>query len=334
MSGPSFPTPSFIDSGGVQLAVYEAGAPSQMPPLVFCHGFPDIAYTWRNQFAGLSARGFRTLALDQRGYGASDRPTAVEAYDMAALTGDLIALLDARGIERAVFVGHDWGGLIVWQMPLRHPDRVAGIIALNTPYTKKPPIDPIALYRKRFGEQFYIVRFNTDDSADRAFEADVGRTLRFFLRRPAAEQPAGDGRAGADMLAALAAYGDDADDAPLLTPDELAIYVAAFNRTGFTPAINWYRNFTRNWEHAPETPDFVPHPALMIMAGRDAVLPPSATDGMEKYVPNLEKRLIAQSGHWTQQEHPETVNAFIADWMTRTFGPDGPQGLAAGAVDP
>jgi pimeloyl-ACP methyl ester carboxylesterase len=90
-------------------------------------------------------------------------------------------------------------------------------------------------------------------------------------------------------------------------------------RTGFTGAINWYRNFTRNWERSAGVTDHVAAPSLMIMAELDAVLPPSAADGMEAYVPDLERALIAGSGHWTQQEKPDEVNTVILDWLRRRF---------------
>src|SRR5689334_22353153 len=95
------------------------------PGVVLCHGFPEIGYSWRHQLPALARAGFRAIAPDQRGYGGTDRPPAVGDYDIHHLTGDLVGLLDALGIERAVFVGHDWGGIVVWHMPLLHPTRTA-----------------------------------------------------------------------------------------------------------------------------------------------------------------------------------------------------------------
>ena len=97
------------------------------------------------------------------------------------------------------------------------------------------------------------------------------------------------------------------------------MFVDTFARTGFTGGINWYRNFTRNWERSAERPDHVAVPSLMVMAEKDAVLPPSAADGMEAYVPVLEKVLIKGSGHWTQQERPIEVNRALLDWLDRHF---------------
>ena len=104
-----------------------------------------------------------------------------------------------------------------------------------------------------------------------------------------------------------------------LSPDEMAVFVETFQRTGFTGGINWYRNFTRNWRRAEEIADRVTVPALMVMAEMDAVLPPSAADGMEAYVPDLDKVLITGSGHWTQQEKPDEVNRVLLDWLDRRF---------------
>ena len=91
--------------------------------------------------------GIRVIAPDQRGYGATDRPEPVEAYDIEHLTGDLVGLLDHLKIDKAIFVGHDWGGFVVWQMPLRHIDRVAGVVGINTPHTNRAWADPIELLR-------------------------------------------------------------------------------------------------------------------------------------------------------------------------------------------
>ena len=111
---------------GIDMAYYEVGPRGQGVPLIFCHGFPELAFSWRHQLAACEAAGVWAIAPDQRGYGLTERPAAVTDYDMEHLTGDLIGLLDHLGAAKGVFVGHDWGGIVVWQMPLMHPDRVAG----------------------------------------------------------------------------------------------------------------------------------------------------------------------------------------------------------------
>ncbi len=130
----------------------------------------------------------------------------------------------------------------------------------------------------------------------------------------------GDGGSAFALTQILEAY-DPAFDPreTFLTDDEMAVFVDTFRRTGFTGGINWYRNFTRNWRESEGISDKVEAPSLMVMAEKDAVLPPSAADGMEAFVPDLEKALIRDSGHWTQQEQPEAVNRVILDWLDRRF---------------
>lgn len=322
------PPVQYADVNGVRLAYYEAG-PRTGIPVVLCHGFPELAFSWRHQIKALADAGRWVIAPDQRGYGLTKGPEAVEDYDIVHLCGDLVALLDHLGVEKAVFAGHDWGGVIVWQMPLLHPDRVAGIIGLNTPFNARPPVDPIEIMRRRMGERMYIVHFQTPGEADAVLNASARRTMNLFLKRPAAieapsqgfatERKEGDPSAFA-LVDTLAAY-DPAEDPreTFMSEAEFEVFVETFERTGFTGGINWYRNFSRNWRLSEGLRQHVPHPSLMIMAEKDAVLPPSATEGMEAFIPDLEKRLVTDSGHWTQQEQPEQVNRLMIDWLDRRF---------------
>ena len=319
---------------GIEMAYYEAG-PRQGVPIVLCHGFPELAFSWRHQIKALAAAGRWVIAPDQRGYGLTSRPEAVTDYDLAHLTGDLVGLLDHLGVAKAIFCGHDWGGIIVWQMPLLHPHRVAGVIGLNTPFMARAPADPIAIMRKRFGEEMYIVHFQKPGEADAVLDADVAKAMGFFMRRPAPETPAASGGLSTNfsglpdetpptstfaLIKLLELYDPAVDPRPaLLSGDEMAVFVESFQRTGFTGGINWYRNFTRNWAMSEGIDQQVRVPGLMVMAEKDAVLPPSAADGMEAYVADLEKALVKESGHWTQQEKPEDVNRIILDWLARRF---------------
>src|SRR5690349_21478616 len=290
------PPLQFAQVNGIRMGFYEAGPKSDAQPLILCHGWPEIAFSWRHQIKALSEAGIRVIAPDQRGYGATDRPEAVEDYDMEHLTGDLVGLLDHLKIDKAIFVGHDWGGFIVWQMPLRHIDRVAGVIGVNTPHYDRLPADPIELFRKRFGDSMYIVQFQ-----DPAREPD-----KIF---------------GSRVEQTFDAYDAKFDPrTPILSPEEKQVFVDTFTKTGFTGGINWYRNFSRNWQRSEGLDHTVRVPSLMIMAENDAVLPPSAADGMEKIIPDLEKYLVRDSGHWTQQEKPDEVSAKLIEWRRKRFG--------------
>jgi pimeloyl-ACP methyl ester carboxylesterase len=323
------PSVQYAPVNGIEMAYYEAG-PKRGVPVIFSHGFPELAFSWRHQVKALSEAGRWVIAPDQRGYGLTRGPAEVEAYDLEHLCGDLVALMDHLGIPKAVFCGHDWGGFVVWYMAIRHPDRVAGVISLNTPFQPRAPFDPIAIMRERLGERMYIVHFQTPGEADAVLGANTRKVMDFFLRRPidmpdapaagfATERKPGDPSLFA-MVDMLEAYDPAVDPRPVfLSDDEFEAYVETFERTGFTGGINWYRNFTRNWIQSEKIDHHVTQPSLMVMAEKDAVLPPSSADGMEAIVADLEKVLIKDSGHWTQQEKPEEVNRVLLEWLERRF---------------
>ncbi|HWE07343.1 MAG TPA: alpha/beta hydrolase [Rhizomicrobium sp.] len=317
-----FPAPTMIRTNGIDMAVYEAG-PRDGFPVVLCHGFPELAFSWRHQLPALAEAGYRAIAPDQRGYGKTSRPVEMCDYDMAHLTGDLVGLLDAFGIEKAVFCGHDWGGSVVWAMPLYHPDRVAGVIGVNTPFFPRPPVDPIALMRARFGDDMYIVFFQKPGEADAILAADVGKTFRFFMRRnvATADEYAKRPQAERNLKLVRALQSDESRwrGEALLDAQEMKVFVDIFTRTGFTGGINWYRNISRNWELSEGKEPIVGAPALMIMAEDDVILAPSMTEGMERFVPDLEKILLRRCGHWTQQEKPDETNDAMIGWLKRRF---------------
>jgi pimeloyl-ACP methyl ester carboxylesterase len=318
-----FPEPAFIKANGIRLAVYEQGDGF---PVVLCHGFPELAYSWRHQLPALAGAGFHAIALDQRGYGASDRPDAVDAYRIDHLCDDLVALLDAKGIKKAVFCGHDWGGFVVWMMPILHPDRVAGVIGVNTPLMRPTPQPPIALLRQFRGKDNYVVKFQEPGVADQALAADVEKTFRLLMRRGGlmnakefARLPPDAPERKFQLLKMLEQPVSTFPGQVFLTDDELNVFVTTYKKTGFTGGINWYRNIDHNWELTRRRPYKIGVPCLYIGAADDVVLPSSSADGMEKVIPQLEKRTIQDCGHWTQQERPEEFNKIAIEWLNKHF---------------
>jgi pimeloyl-ACP methyl ester carboxylesterase len=316
----SFPEPTMVKTNGIDMAVYEAG-PKNGFPVVLCHGFPELAYSWRHQLPALAAAGYRAIAPDQRGYGRTSRPEKIEDYDMLHLTGDLTGMLDALGLEKAVFVGHDWGGLVVWQLPLVHPDRVAGVIGINTPFLSRPPIDPIMGMKALYGEDMYIVYFQKPGEADAVLAKDVGRVFRFFMRKNGITA-----EAFAQMpeelkrFALVKALEMDETLWPgelLLTPEELNYFVETFTRTGFTGGINWYRNFDRNWELTPQLAGaHVTVPSCFVGGKLDPVLIMTPyTIGADWLDDHRGDVIIDGAGHWVQQEKPAEVNAALLDFI-------------------
>src|SRR5258708_30316721 len=316
------PPLQFAQTNGIRMGYYEAGRKTDRPPVIRCQGWPKTAFSWRHQIKALAEAGIRVIARDQRGYGATARLEPVEAYDIEHLTGDLVGLLDHLKIDKAVFVGHDWGGFVVWQMPLRHISRVAGVVGVNTPHTNRAWADPIELLRKRFGEHMYIVQFQDPArSVDKIFNSLVAQTFDAFMRKPVpqadtapAEQPvAGVGASPRLNLAfpqMIANYDAKHDPrTPILSPEEKQVFVDTFTKSGFTGGINWYRNMSRNWQRSEGLDHTVRGPSMMSMAGNDRALPPSSADGMGKLIPGPEEILLRASARSTRREKRDGASA-------------------------
>ncbi len=304
------------------LATYQMGAG---PAVIFCHGFPDAALGWRHQLSAVAEAGFHAIAPDMRGYGGSSCPQAVEAYTMAELTGDMVALLDALELEKAVFVGHDWGGFIAWAMPVLHPERVAGIAGACTPYIPFPRVAVHAALVDGDIERNYIAWFQQPGIAESYMDHHVRAITEKIMRTGAPLE---------DVIAVAFRDGKlnmnpfrDVDTAPLvgeplLDAEDFERYVAAFERTGYRGGINWYRNIDSNADTHPEVGvQPLDIPCLMLMAERDPALRPEFAADMPERCSNLEMHLIKNAGHWVQQEEAGVFNAHLLDWLRRNFLP-------------
>ncbi len=316
----SFPDPFFIDANGVNIAVYEVDGDPQRtkPPILLVHGWPEIAFSWRNQIHALAGAGYRTIAIDLKGFGRSDAPKDVDLYDIEHITTDLAVILDALKIEKATFCGHDWGGSIVWSMGQWRCDRVAGIIGVCTPVKPRPPAPPITIVRKRFGEQHYFVQFQEPGTAEKLFESDVERFVAMMFQKPAPrERWASLVPRVFDLPSRFKKAPSPSQDKLLVGQEILDVYVEAYNRSGFHGGINLYRNIDQNWELMEGRDETIRAPSLWVGADLDLFLPPETADGMEKIVPDLEKHIIAGSGHWVMWEKPSELNALLIDWIAR-----------------
>jgi len=309
-----FPEPHFIDTNGIRMAVHERGAGE---PVIFVHGFPELAFSWRLQLPAIAAAGFRAIAPDQRGYGKTDAPPDVADYRVQELIGDLCGLLDALELERATFVGHDWGALVLWHMALLQPERIDRMAVLNIPFWPRTPADPIELARQRLGDNFYIVNFQDSDEADKAFAANPGHFFDMLMRKNQVSRaefeklpPEKRVLSLLQTIARTEASGD-----PILGAEERAYFVSAFEHSGFTGPINWYRNWSRNWKSMEGVPQVVNVPTMFIGAENDVLISPEHIEGMKPFVRDLQIHRL-NCGHWTQQEKPEEVNRILVDWLT------------------
>jgi pimeloyl-ACP methyl ester carboxylesterase len=287
-----------LSVNGIELHVTELGSG---PAVILCHGFPELSYSWRHQLRALAAAGYRAVAPDMRGYGRSSVPTEIEAYDLPSVCQDMLGLLDHLGEERALFVGHDWGAAVVWQLALAHPARVAGVVGMSVPFMPRSPAPPVGLLREALGEDFYIVWFQQPGVADAALARDVRRTLstrKLWTQRSLqeAERPT---------------------RPPWLTEEDLRVYVEAFQRTGFTGGLNYYRNLDRSWELTAHLAGRrVEPPALFITGSRDPVARFMPAEIMDGWVTDLREKVVVEgAGHWVQQERPSEVNQALLRFL-------------------
>ncbi|WP_197038897.1 alpha/beta fold hydrolase [Herbidospora cretacea] len=297
---------------GVRLEVFEAGRQNAGKPVVLCHGWPEHAFSWRHQMSALAAAGHHVIVPNQRGYGNSSCPDEVTGYGLEHLTGDLVALLDHYGYEDATFVGHDWGAHVVWGLTLLHPGRVNKVINLSLPYMERGERPWVEFLEEVFGDDSHIVHLNRRPGvADTVFEANTSRFLRNLFRK---NQPPTEPRPGMPFISL--AETETPLGEPIMSDDELAVFVSAFEATGFTGSLNWYRNLDRNWSLLADVDPIIRQPALMIYGDRDSI-PKSAT--LTEFVPNAEV-VSLDCGHWIQQELPEETNHAIVKWLEQQDG--------------
>lgn len=307
-----------VHTNGVALHVTEAGEPGA-PAVVLLHGFPELAYTWRHQVRALADAGFHVLAPDQRGYGGSDQPAAIEAYTVTELVNDVVGLLDEIGADDAAVVGHDFGAVVAWAAPLLHPDRFSAVAGLSLPPVPRPRVPTTQAFRKLFGDRFfYILYFQQPGPAD----AELGRDPATTLRKLFATPPAGDEAAARRMLAPGPAGFLDRIPDPGALPGWLGqadfdVYTEAFTRHGFTAPLNWYRCFDHNWELTADTPAAtIEVPALFIGGAADATLAYTPRHRASEVVTGAYREVLLDgAGHWLTEERPDAVSRLLVEFL-------------------
>lgn len=307
-----------VDVGTAELDVLEAGD-AGAPVVILAHGFPESSWSWRHQVAPLAAAGYHVLAPDQRGYGRSTKPDTVEGYGIRHLCGDLLNLVSTTGHDDAVFMGHDWGALIVWDLAKLHPERCRGVVGLSVPFVHWPA-PPIQLMQATYGDRFfYILYFQRPDEAEREMEADVRRTMSSVLWGASGEgfAPRGD----MPPMEGTGFLTGSPTPPPLpwswLTEADLDQYVDEFTASGYFGPISYYRNLDANFAVVNGLgPERLTMPTAFVTGSNDPVnrMDPGGAERMASTLPNFRgATIIDGAGHWVQQEAPaETTAALLA----------------------
>jgi len=278
-------THHYADSDGVKIHYVSAG---EGPLVVLIHGFPDFWYTWRHQMVGLQD-GFRVVAMDQRGYNRSDQPEGVEAYDMRLLVSDVAAVIRDAGEESATIVGHDWGGMVAWQVAFNLPDMTDNLVILNLPH-------PRGLIRELASNP----EQRQNSGYARTFQEGTADDPDIFFGLPMTAET-------------LAGWVRDAD-----ARDR---YVEAFRRSDFTAMLNYYK---RNYPPLPppdaevtlpETPRLT-MPVLVFHGLADTALNSDGLNNTWDWI-DADFTLVTapEAGHFVQQDAAELVTSTLRWWL-------------------
>ncbi|XP_027708797.1 bifunctional epoxide hydrolase 2 [Vombatus ursinus] len=295
---------------GVKLHFVEMGSG---PVVCLCHGFPESWFSWRYQIPALADAGYRVIVPDMKGYGDSSVPYEIEEYSMEVICKELITFLDKLGISQVVFIGHDWGGALVWYMALFYPERIRAVGSLNTPFIPADPAVPIIEKVKSNPIFHYQLYFQEPGVAEAELEKDLTWTFKVMFRASdemkffTMESPLEKG---------ILPKTGNLPSSWMVTEEEIEVYVQQFKKSGFRGPLNWYRNMDANWKWGCTAAGRkILIPALMVTAENDTILLPKFSKHMEMWIPNLTRRNIEECGHWTQMEKPREVNQILIEWL-------------------
>ena len=312
-----------VDAGQVKI---RAAIEGEGPLVVMVHGFPESWWSWRDQIGPIAQAGYKVAAIDVRGYGGSDKPHSIEAYDMEALTGDVAGVIDALSPDgRAILIGHDWGAPIVWNTALSRPEKIRAVAGLSVPFPGVPQRPFTEIFTEAFTDKgifFYQAWFQNVGPPEAEAEADVRGFLRKFYYGICGDAPAGTWpmkKHGASLLEGMV----DPDPFPAwLTDDELDYYVSEFEGSGFRGPISRYRNHERDFAWLQQFDGRkLEMPTLLIGGDRDPAFNgfgriPDPGVLMRAFATDLrDVHVLPGCGHWTQQERPEEVNRLLLDWL-------------------
>jgi pimeloyl-ACP methyl ester carboxylesterase len=269
----------YADSGGVKIH-YAALGDKKNPLIVMIHGFPDFWYSWRDQMDALS-KDYYAVAIDQRGYNLSDKPKGVESYDMRLLVGDVAAVIKHLGREKAIIVGHDWGGAVSWTLATYMPQMVEKLIILNLPHlrglNRELATNPAQQKNSQYARNFQQPDAHTKMKIEQ---------LAFWVKDPAAREK----------------------------------YIEAFKRSDLEAMLNYYkRNYPREPYTLDTSPLVkVKMPVLMIHGLDDTALLAGALNNTWDYLESdLTLVTIPKAGHFVQQDASDLVTRSIRMWLKR-----------------
>ncbi|CAE6510651.1 unnamed protein product [Rhizoctonia solani] len=288
------------------------------PTLLLVHGFPDCWYGWRHQIKAWAMQGWRVVVPDKLGYGGTDQPKDIRGYTTKSLCADLVALLDLIGVDKIIFIGHDWGAFCLWRFCLWYPSRVRAVIALSVPfYPPAPeyvPMDEMIRQVPAFGYQKYL--------ADPKSAAEIDQNIPVFIdviyRSPRTGRDVPFVREG-QLEALIKGQTPAPTKTDILSDEERAVYIDTFQKCGMYGPTMYYKTAKLRVEEEKEgkLPSSLPPtlPALFFWPRADPTCQPLHVKRMRKFVPSIEVVELAGKGHWLMVEAREQVTSKVIEWV-------------------
>lgn len=312
---------------------YLHGKPWGVPraTILLVHGFPDLAFGWRYQVPFLLSLGLRVIVPDMLGYGGTDAPQDLSLYSIKSVCDDLAELV--RQVtppphEKIILGGHDWGGMVVWRFALWHPTLLRGVFSICTPYIGPSPVyHDLAATVARLPNFRYQVQLAGPD-VEREIGSDPAKIRALLSGMYGARGPQGELVFSVDRGVHFA-HLDRMGASPLLSDEEMDFYVRQYARNGMRGPLNWYRTRQVNYEEelallkgeagTEQQPRVLP-PALMVVATKDAALPPRMAEGMGAAFDSLRMAEV-EGTHWSLWEPVAAqTNAHIGNFVDELLG--------------
>jgi len=301
---------------GIKYHYAEAGTG---PLVIMLHGFPELWYSWRHQLAALGKAGYHAVAPDLRGFGESEVTPDVRSYSLFQHASDVKALIDHLGAKEAVVIGHDWGANLMWIMPMLYPETVKAVVSLSIPFYPEPR-DPAEI-RKKWSSVF--TNFEKKGIVEAEFEKEPERFFRLFFYGLSGNAPKGTleklylhTKPEDNLLDSF----PQTDELPAwLSQEDLDYYVNAYEGTGITGALNFYRNTDEDYlKLVVAYQKGINQPVLFIGGAEEGAVKFGSTEPMKAALPNLRRTVILPGcGHWLQQERPAEVNTAIIEFLDK-----------------
>lgn len=317
-------TEHIVHANGIDLHVAESGTGKSV---LFLHGFPELWYSWRYQLPYVAESGYRAIAVDLRGYGQSSVPNHVRSYSMRNMVEDIVQLLNGMNLDRVALVGHDWGANIAWACAQMYPERFDVLVALSVPFSPRSSIPLTEMIKKNSPSFNWLVYFQDEGVAESELEKDIETTLRRIYYGLSGDAP---NELPVKLVSQSPKDSTLLDPIPepqglpsWLTKNDLNYFVENFKQTGFTGALNRYRNVDFDWgDLEKESQRKVMQPTLFIGGELDTAtrFNKHGIEAMNQYVPYIKEKIIIPGvGHYVQQEANEEVNGYIIKFLNQFY---------------